>query len=734
MTSTPAASPAPAAPAPATPASPAATPPAIPTIPIPNPSVTVNMPAQQPAQKPKDTSKLWTAIKSEAGAQLVSNANIVGIVAFFMIAIHLYNFFTGFNSVVMRLIFIFITFVLLFFLGANLFWSAALSIFDFLIPTLIVNPFIVKTPSAILYYVFPIPFVVNANKIILDFIIGLLPNWPIETQKGLMLMALVLMPSLVFIFSKVKIEKESKSIVHFFAQIAYILLVIWALLSLASGIAGMQGISAAKTIAQVATMAPEGQKIAAESAASILKAPSTVSKWLSSVYQQQINVATGGEYYAGQVEDTKNKPVGVFIDSLKPGDPVLYSRQPVSVWADLRVATLADNPVTVKTSCTAEDPVKGKIDGTTDPKELVIELTGREMVQCKFKGFEHGSVPVNFTAEFNFQTNAYINAYFMERDRLVALLNENKNPYDLYPVPTRSPTSIFTNGPVKIGMSLESPIGVSTSPKNPMPILGVTLEPGWKGSISSLENVIVYVPEGIELDKESCDHSFESTTSTKTGYKAYKLSDTDPLRKNIKSSSYQTFRCRLKLPSGASQTSLKVLQNEKGQTVPLATKYVFVDTRYTFALVSQLTLNVKEGPEEEQERIAAEKAKLAGAGTGSSQSSAPNSGTSSSTSSPSSTPGQASGTASGSASISSTTPTTSTLCSSFDEQQSSCMSNKESGLNCVSLIERNPNPIYKCRKCEQSLCCATSTRAAGIAFNVDNIWNRCSIDCSKVTC
>ena len=669
--------------------------PAAPPTPAPSPQITVNVPQppQQPPQKPPKE-KSW--FRKEIGAQAVSNANLVGLVAVLFMSMQAYDFFTGFSSIVMRIVFALMTFLLLFFLEAGIGWSVLIAIGDFIVPTLIIGPFIAKAPSAILYLIIP--------KFIWDFFIGLLPNWPKETQVALTLLFLVLMPSLLFVFGRVKITKDSKSIVYSLAQLVYIATVIYALFFLGAGLADMAGIPAAKTIAQLGTMGPEGQKLASEAGASLIKSPQTISKWFKSVYEQQINIATGGEYYAGQVEQTKNQPVGVYIDSLKPGDPVLYSRQPISVWADLRVVTLADKNVTIKTSCTAEDPVKGKIDGKTDPPEIEIELTGRESVQCKFDSLEHGSVPVNFTAEFGFTTESYINAYFMERDRMVALLNENKNPYDLYPVPTTNPVAVYTNGPVEIGMDLESPIGVSTSSKTPMPILGVTLAPKWKGSISDIESVIVYVPEGIELDKESCDHAFVSTTSTKQGYKAYKLSGTDALRRSLKETTYQTFRCRLKVSDQP-----KVLQNEKGQQVPLATKYVFVDASYTFALVQQIIINVKESPEEEQERIAAEKAKLAG--TLPSSTAPP---------SPPITPPP-----------SSASP--SVVCSTLVNQQSACMSSKESGTNCVYLME-NDGGIFRCRKCDANLCCATVDRFAEIPFNVANILSRCNVNCTTVAC
>ena len=188
------------------------------------------------------------------------------------------------------------------------------------------------------------------------------------------------------------------------------------------------------------------------------------------------------------------------------------------------------------------------VEGRTVPSAFQVQLRGTQTVQCNFdRCLDKGARRVNFTAGFDFPTEAYIRAYFMDRQQLISLYDAGIDPYSLYPVEEKNPVSVATVGPVKIAISIESPIGLSERKDIPLPILGVTLEPVWKGHVSELKQLIVYVPEGIKLDL--CDHKFEQVSLgakyAKKGYTAYKLASTDIINERIQRYPYQSFRCAI---------------------------------------------------------------------------------------------------------------------------------------------------------------------------------------------
>lgn len=519
----------------------------------------------------------------EAKAQLFSNVNLIGLVGFIITLYQAYNFFTGYGNYPVRIFGAVIIMFLLVFLRVPILLAVGIAVFDFVLADLIINTFIAKTPPFYLSFLKPI-----AN---------LLPDLEGYAKRSITVLVALFSPSLVYVWLMIPIDESAKKAFYGFFRALYVILIVIFLGIFFISSMAMAGVDVAKTIANTATLTPEGQKAVKDAGIFVLNSPKIISEGVSNLWKEQINIATGGEYYAGQVEETKNKPVGVFIEDFKAADPEIYEGQRTVFWADIHAVTLADKNVTIHSSCRADSTKTGVTEGKIDHPDISIELVGTETVQCTFdKGLEQGSRTVNFSAEFDFTTDSYINAYFIERDRLVALSAEGKDPLQQYPVPTKNPVSVYTNGPIEIGMDLQSPIAVSTV--QPMPILGVSLKPAWKGKVSKLKKVIIYVPDGILIDTDSCDHSIISTNEEpRTGYKEYKLSSLDPINQRIKDTPVQSFKCRLKA------NDFSVLK-EGGRSVPLAAKYVFVNAQYDFELTTSQTVEVKENPEKAAESIA----------------------------------------------------------------------------------------------------------------------------------
>lgn len=236
--------------------------------------------------------------------------------------------------------------------------------------------------------------------------------------------------------------------------------------------------------------------------------------------QEQIQYAVG-DYYTGQVEDNKNQQIGVYLEDVNPAADEFYPDEIVVVWATLMAKTLdPEKEITVTASCYGEKEVGEelkKVKGDADPlsdKDVFVMKTATEeekYITCEFPKnfFKEGSNSIFVNAEFNFETMGYIKAYLMNLETLRTMKREGIDPLDNYKITDKSPTAVFTNGPIKLGMETsEVPIGISS--QDPMDIkFGITLENGWQGKIKSVNSVTIKIPEEIEI--VYCDHDFEKT-------------------------------------------------------------------------------------------------------------------------------------------------------------------------------------------------------------------------------
>ncbi len=338
-----------------------------------------------------------------------------------------------------------------------------------------------------------------------------------------------------------------------------------------------------------------------------IKAPQNAGKYLTNQITRQLEFATGG-YYEGQVEKQENEPLGVYIKDIEAADKEFYEDERISVWATLEAKTLDnEQPVNVVLSCEAyesdeEDDKKGEgIEGTVTPdyfkeeeKNFMIDALEEEDIKCEFEpdSLKEGTQKIKIFAGFNFLTKAYLKTYFVTNDRLRAMRREEIDVFDFYRIKDKNPVAKFTNGPVKLGIETkEPPIGIS-SEYDTKPMIGVMLDinPGWKGKIKEIKELILYIPDSMELDTDSCDPSGTfgiSDESEYEGYSAYKLQDWVKKKKElIDIEEPKSFRCRLNI---AADKVSKVLGDS-----PFATKYFRVSADYIFETEKSASVTVRE--------------------------------------------------------------------------------------------------------------------------------------------
>jgi len=336
----------------------------------------------------------------------------------------------------------------------------------------------------------------------------------------------------------------------------------------------------------------------------IRKAPTTfiekmggIKESIKSGWQRQIAFATG-DYYTGQVDQNANEKLGVYIEDIKLPSPIIYEGEPVSIWAILKARTLGDKIVPVEVSCKTKnkdgDEINGYMDGGTEETSRKFEIAKMEEedIDCNFGKYalDTGTYDIKFNAVFNFTTMAYLKTYFINKERLRSFTSEGIDVFDHYGITDKEPIAIHTAGPIMIGMgTTKPPIGLSTDYDN-KPKIDITLDNNWEGKIKEIENLIVYIPDSIEIG--SCLDSFEPYDDIKEeekqeGYNAYKLRGEAKNSRGFKNiEQFITISCKLNIPSYKVNSFL-------GGKAPITTRYLKVTADYVYELEKGISVSIK---------------------------------------------------------------------------------------------------------------------------------------------
>ncbi|MFW6383475.1 MAG: transglycosylase SLT domain-containing protein, partial [Nanoarchaeota archaeon] len=254
-----------------------------------------------------------------------------------------------------------------------------------------------------------------------------------------------------------------------------------------------------------------------------------VSIWNS--FQQGLDTATGG-YYSGMVDRNENQRLGVYFEEVEPTARKFAYTGPVSVYGILDILSLND-AVRLNLSCHQDG--RDACEVYPDEPQWYYRHQ-REQLDCKFsqKRLKPGNHEINLEADFNFETMAYQKGYFMDQETKRSLIAEGKDPLEEYEITDTDPDAIFTNGPVMIGMDIIAgqPIEVEAGGIK-RPAFGVTIDRnhGWEGYIEELEELVIQVPDSMEVLAETCTYNFieleegdETIEEFVKGYRKYRSS------------------------------------------------------------------------------------------------------------------------------------------------------------------------------------------------------------------
>jgi hypothetical protein len=243
-------------------------------------------------------------------------------------------------------------------------------------------------------------------------------------------------------------------------------------------------------------------------------------------WYKQIDLATGGDYYTGRVENAEDEPLGVTIEDLQTADYEFEPDEKIAVYGIIKAHTL-DDGIRIKPGCYLgykreyeEKYVEGEVNIGGNGEYLVFDMDEQD-IDCiipqttEVKALLKKSKSVSLTAEFNFETMAYLKTYFMYQDRLRSLQRQDLDPLGEFGIKDKDPTAVFTNGPVMLGMKTKKPpygvavADISGQTDNLLRV-GVTVDNnyGWKGKIKKINQLILEVPEELEIVKSTCSHVF----------------------------------------------------------------------------------------------------------------------------------------------------------------------------------------------------------------------------------
>ncbi|MBI2656993.1 transglycosylase SLT domain-containing protein [Candidatus Woesearchaeota archaeon] len=247
---------------------------------------------------------------------------------------------------------------------------------------------------------------------------------------------------------------------------------------------------------------------------------------LTELIESRLDIATAG-LYRGNVEKNRYESLGVYFSNLRAADPKFYTDEPITVWGSIRSKTYQD-AVIINFSCYRwKDNKKIRADKIIPDIKFPIFTLEEVDTECTFlppkkeekdKEIKPGQNIITFSAEYNFGTDAYIKAYFMDRDRFRAYSRENLDPLTELGIKDKKPAAVHTNGPVEIGLDVgQLPITVSEG-YAVKPAIGITLTnrkeiqdkdkriiSRWDGKIKNITELILLTPPGVELpDIKSC--------------------------------------------------------------------------------------------------------------------------------------------------------------------------------------------------------------------------------------
>ncbi len=261
------------------------------------------------------------------------------------------------------------------------------------------------------------------------------------------------------------------------------------------------------------------QEVTGQQREAVIEAPRRVIKNYMDLVR---NWVTGQIQYAitGKVEENQYEPLGVTLENVQSAEQKYFEDEDVIVWGTVKARTL-DDPINIQVGCFVKDGDDKTDADKVDPEKRFPVFTLEEQdFACTFNGgtLKEGSNTITTFADFNFETLAFLKVYFINRERLRAMIREGQDAFDEFGIVDKNPVAVYTNGPAEIGMETTTPlIGVSEDYiAFPRFSLSMQNRQGWEGRITGLREVVLLFPENANIidPGEDCNREFKVYSTT----------------------------------------------------------------------------------------------------------------------------------------------------------------------------------------------------------------------------
>ena len=293
--------------------------------------------------------------------------------------------------------------------------------------------------------------------------------------------------------------------------------------------------------------------------------------------EDRFDYATGG-YYSGKEEQVEEQ--GVFIKNVELSKPEYGIDDPIELFYNLEMKTPTEKPVEVNVICLVEgeteedEDIEGIVEDGTN-----LNLYNNEIIplSCIFEnGFaEKGNYKIIIRVSYEYGTMSRIESHFIDIERKNAYRAEGIDILDDYGKDS-NPSSVYTQGPMKVGLEVGTqPIGIESGSSGPR--VGFTLEGEWGGKIKSINELKIYLPEGLIRDDQIGDCSHFQFSETKDNQNIYIYTeDIGEIEE------YRSFNCKTKV----SDFTTLMGKNE------ISTKYIKVESNYIYEYEERETVEV----------------------------------------------------------------------------------------------------------------------------------------------
>ncbi|MGM5487671.1 MAG: hypothetical protein ACQESG_01855 [Nanobdellota archaeon] len=283
------------------------------------------------------------------------------------------------------------------------------------------------------------------------------------------------------------------------------------------------------------------------------------------------------EYYTGKIDKNAQMELGVELEDIEVGHTEQFVDEPVNLWTTVKVQTLDTENITVRTWCIANEGEEDeRVADELRPTQFMAHDYGVFPIDCTFHSntYKPGSHEFQIGTSFNFRTEAYQKIYFMDRTKYSALRTQDEEPLEYYGIDDTEPETIYTNGPIMIGISLRDNL-IQLDKRETQLMLGVTFTNNWNGKVTSVDSVRITFPSAVHLDG-NCSGEYQFTCAGTDPIECTLIDEIPPFKKR------QTLRCPIRIAESN-------IDNVLGES-PLSIRFFRAGIEYNYSITEHASV------------------------------------------------------------------------------------------------------------------------------------------------